>query len=237
MNPFTLGRPARVLIIDDDPDLAFGLRMNLELEGYQVAVERDGAAAFSWRDRFNPDLVIMDLVLPTIDGLELLREWRKVDEETRIVILSARGAEADRVAGLRIGADDYVTKPFSIMELLERVKRHLRRSALLHQATQLRLGEASVDLDARIVSRNGVSYHMSDKESALLSALMNARGATLSKASLLREVWRYKTTVDTRTVEVHIATLRHKIEADPSKPRFILTVHKKGYRVPLTAPE
>lgn len=225
------GRP-RVLVVEDDPGLAFGLQMNLEIEGYEVLVEGDGLQALSVRESFRPDLVLLDLMLPGLDGIELLRRWRELDPSTRIIILSARVDEVDRLTGLRLGADDYVTKPFSLAELLARVGLQLRRREQQpgNQGV-IWIGRASVDLGARTVTRGRRVTHLTPKEFALLSSLYKHRDSTVSKQVLLREVWGHRAAVVTNTVQVHIMSLRRKIEADSSNPEFIVTVSKTGYRL------
>ncbi len=225
--------PARVLVVQDDSDLAFGLKLDLEVEGLEVCVEGDGSNALSLPSSFHPDVIILDIMLPGLDGFELLRRWRMNDRATRIIILSARSAEADRVAGLRLGADDYITKPFSVLELIERVKNQLRRASSDQRADGriLWIGETSVDLKARTVRRGRNTWQIGPKEFALLSALVDAEGAILSRRVLLETVWEHKAAVDTNTVDYHVSTLRRKLEADPSHPRHLLTVRKAGFRL------
>jgi DNA-binding response OmpR family regulator len=224
----------RILVVEDDPELAFGLRLNLEIEGYTVAVEGDGSKASAILQSFRPDVVILDLMLPGIDGLDLLQQWRFGQYETRIIVLSAKASEADKVAGLRLGADDYVSKPFSLLELLERVRLQLRDQDRNRSTPRtIRFGDATVDLEARVVRRGEQVQHLSEKECALLSALVAARGAPVSKETLLRDIWGHTSAIVTRTVDFHIGSLRRKIEPRPHNPQFIMTVHKLGYRVQL----
>jgi DNA-binding response OmpR family regulator len=222
----------RVLVVEDSPDLAFGLKLNLELEGYEVVAEGNGAQALPLLHRFRPDLVILDIMLPELDGLELLSQWRATDSHTRVIVLSAKAEETDRVTALRLGADDYVTKPFSLMELLERVRRQLyRHDPSRAGGRTVLLGSAAIDLAARSIERDGIVTPLSPKEFALLSALLEAGGAVLSKKAILETVWGHRTAIRTNTVEYHISSLRRKIENDPRSPKHILTASKAGYRL------
>lgn len=225
----------RILIVEDNADLAFGLRMNLEIEGYVVLIETDGRKALPLPVSFRPDLIVLDLMLPGIDGFQLLRRWRELDSRTRVIVLSAKDGEANRVTALRLGADDYVAKPFSLLEFLERVKRQLYRlgGSAETGARTLTLGEAHIDLAARTVVRRGVVTQLTHREFELLSALLDADGAVMSKQSILAVVWGHKAAVRTNTVEYHISSLRRKLENDPRDPKHILTVNRSGYRLQL----
>ncbi|HUF67981.1 MAG TPA: response regulator transcription factor [Longimicrobiales bacterium] len=224
----------RVLIIEDNEDLAFGLRTALEFEGYAVNVAGDGKVGLEAVVADPPDLVVLDLMLPGLDGYAVLRELRQRGVHVPVLILTARGEEADVVLGFDCGADDYVTKPFSTAELLARARALLRRSGMnaTGQPETERFGEIEVDPAARTVNAEGRQVDLSPKEFDLLLVLLRRRGATATRAELLKEVWRYENTdVMTRTVDIHVAELRRKLEADPSNPRHILTVRKVGYRL------
>jgi DNA-binding response OmpR family regulator len=224
----------RVLIIEDNEDLAFGLRTALEFEGYAVNVAGDGKVGLEAVVADPPDLVVLDLMLPGLDGYAVLRELRQRGVHVPVLILTARGEEADVVLGFDCGADDYVTKPFSTAELLARARALLRRSGMnaTGQPETERFGEIEVDPAARTVNTEGRQVDLSPKEFDLLLVLLRRRGATATRAELLKEVWRYENTdVMTRTVDIHVAELRRKLEADPSNPRHILTVRKVGYRL------
>jgi two-component system, OmpR family, alkaline phosphatase synthesis response regulator PhoP len=224
-----------VLVVEDNTDLAFGLRNNLEIDGYEVAVAADGAAgvvrALEWR----PNLVILDLMLPEMDGFRVLRTLRQRGFDEPVLILTARGEESDKVMGFRQGADDYVTKPFGVLELLARVDVLLRRAGKSRNgaATPVicRFGEIEVHRAARIVLRDGKEVPLAPMEYDLLCALIDHRGAVVSRHDLMREVWDYDATVVSRTVDTHIVELRRKLEADPARPQHILTVRKAGYRL------
>ncbi len=225
----------RVLVVEDNTDLAFGLRNNLEIDGYEVAVADDGAAgvvrALEWR----PNLVILDLMLPEMDGFRVLRTLRQRGFDEPVLILTARGEESDKVMGFRQGADDYVTKPFGVLELLARVDVLLRRAGKARNGTPApticRFGGVEVHRAARIVLRDGQEVPLAPMEYDLLCALIDHGGAVVSRHDLMREVWDYDATVVSRTVDTHIVELRRKLEADPARPQHILTVRKAGYRL------
>jgi DNA-binding response OmpR family regulator len=224
----------RILIVEDNPDLAYGLRNNLEIEGYAVEVAGDGGEGVARARTATPDLIILDLMLPGMDGYHVLRTLREEGCATPILILTARGEEADKVRGLRLGADDYVTKPFGVLELLARVEALLRRSAPGRgddPQAPARFGDVEVIPATRQVLRNGAPVALTPKEFDLLVALLRRRGAVASRSDLLAEVWGYSAAVLSRTVDTHIAELRRKLEANPAAPRHILTVRKTGYRL------
>jgi DNA-binding response OmpR family regulator len=222
-----------VLLVEDNADLAYGLRNNLEIEGYEVRVEADGAAAVATARALKPDLVILDLMLPGMDGFRVLKTLREESLEMPVLILTAHGAEAEKVRGFRLGADDYVTKPFGLLELLARVNALLRRTGRRAAAAgpPEMFGDVHVDPATRTVTRAGASVALTPMEFDLLVALIRRRGAVASRIDLLREVWGHSAAVLTRTVDTHIAELRRKLEEDPSVPRHILTVRKAGYRL------
>jgi DNA-binding response OmpR family regulator len=225
---------SRVLIVEDNDDLAFGLRTALEFEGYDVDVAGDGKRGLEAVVADPPDLVVLDLMPPEMDGYTVLRELRQRGVHVPVLILTARGEEADVVLGFDCGADDYVTKPFSTAELLARARALLRRSAMnsTGQSEVERFGDIEVDPASRTVNAGGRQVDLSPKEFDPLLALLKRRGAIATRAELLKEVWRYENTdVMTRTVDIHVAELRRKLEADPSNPDFILTVRKVGYRL------
>ncbi len=226
---------ARILVVEDNHDLAFGLRTILEFEGHEVEVAEDGPEGSKQAATWKPELIILDLMLPRKSGYEVLRELRTQGDRMPVLILTARSEEQDVVLGFDSGADDYVTKPFSTLELLARVRALLRRAS--HEPDDEprppeRFGAVEVDVSARVVRRNSEVVELTPKEFDLLAALLERRGAVASRADLLTKVWQYgNADVPTRTVDVHIAELRRKLEADPSKPSHILTVRKAGYRL------
>jgi two-component system alkaline phosphatase synthesis response regulator PhoP len=226
---------ARILIVEDNPDLAYGLRNNLEIEGYEVDVAEDGTKGLSMARTGRYDLVILDLMLPGLDGYRVLRKVREEGVTSPVLILTARGEEADKVMGFRLGADDYVTKPFGLLELMARVAALLRRAHNGSPATQAELheqfGDIEVDHSTHVVKRRGEPVPLTPMEFDLLVALLRRKGAVVSRIDLLREVWGHSAAVITRTVDTHVAELRRKLEDSPASPRHILTVRKIGYRL------
>ncbi len=223
---------SRILVIEDNDALAAGLRHNLEFEGYDVVVAHDAAAGLDAARARRPDLVILDLMLPDADGFRVLRALRAAGNAMPVLVLTALGDEADKVRGLRVGADDYVTKPFGLLELLARVEALLRRSARASVATEtVGFGAVEVSLATHAVTRDGRPVPLRPKEYELLVALLRRDGAVATRHDLLREVWGYDASVTSRTVDTHILELRRKLEADPAKPQHLLTVRKCGYRV------
>ncbi len=227
----------KILVVEDNKDLAFGLRNNLEIEGFEVEVAEDGEAGLRAANVTSPDLVILDLMIPKMDGFRVLHSLRSNGFEKPVLILTARGEESDKVRGLRLGADDYVTKPFGVLELLARVEALLRRTQPNDEpATKLppiRFGEVIIDRASRAVTRDGEAVALTPKEYELLLALLKREGAVASRIELMKEVWGYHAEVLSRTIDTHIAELRKKLEPDHTPPEYILTIRKVGYRLKL----
>ena len=226
----------RVLVVEDNADLAYGLRNNLEIEGYKVDVAGDGTRGLALARTAAPDLIILDLMLPGMDGFRVLRALRDEGRRLPILVLTARGEEGDKVRGLRLGADDYVTKPFGVLELLARVEALFRRAGAATVAPPTlaereRFGDVEVVPASRAVLRHGKAVTLTPKEYDLLIALLRRRGAVASRTELLTEVWGYSASVLSRTVDTHVAELRSKLEQDAAQPKHILTVRKAGYRL------
>jgi DNA-binding response OmpR family regulator len=222
----------RILVVEDNTDLAFGLRNNLEIEGYEVHVAGDGRAALAMAEQQSFELIVLDLMIPGVDGFRVLRFLRDRGDRTPVLILTARGQEEDKVRGLRLGADDYVTKPFGVLELLARIEALLRRTRPTRAAgPPVRFGDVVVDPAARTVRFSGVDVSLSPKEFDLLWALVEANGAAVSRDQLMEQVWGYGADVLSRTIDTHVAELRRKLEPGVSTPRHILTVRKVGYRL------
>ena len=223
-----------VLLIEDNEDLAEGLRYNLELEGYRVLHAADGAGGLRLVEDSGPDLVILDLMLPDIDGFQVLRSLRREGHQVPVLILTARGAEEDRVRGFRMDADQYVTKPFHLLELLERVqsllRRHGARGARDTSQRSIAFGDVTVDSASHEVEKGGEPVSLTPRAYKLMLALVAREGAVASRQELLKEVWGHRGEVLTRTVDSHIAELRRKLEDDPADPAHFLTVWKVGYR-------
>lgn len=222
---------SRILVVEDNANLAFGLQTSLELEGHEVEVAGDGVAGLRRARESDPALVVLDLMLPGLDGYRVLKALRDEECAVPVLILTARGEEADKVLGFRLGADDYVTKPFGLLELLARVGALLRRAGTAAPRPVTRMGEVEIDPVARQVRRNGESVLLTPKEFDLLLALLQRDGAVAGRLELLAEVWGHRAAVLTRTVDMHVAQLRRKLEADPTNPRHIVTVWKSGYRL------
>ena len=226
----------RVLVVEDSPDLAFGLQTNLEIEGYETSLAGDGEAALDVYEKLSPDIVILDLNIPRLNGYEVLQALRERGSNVPVLILSAQKEETAKIRGFRLGADDFVTKPFSVLELMARIEALLRRAAKpaeranASDTAPLRFGNISVDLAARVVYRDGEKLDVPPKTFDLLHALVRRNGAVVRREDLLREVWGHRNLISTRTVDLHVLELRRKIEEDPTRPQHIITVRKAGYR-------
>ena len=226
--------PNTVLVVEDEENLLTALTYNLEREGYTVLTAEDGQAALELARRHTPDLIILDVMLPELDGFEVCRILRR-ESEVPILMLTAKGEEIDRVVGLELGADDYVTKPFSTRELMVRVRNMLRRTSMVSAATHdapnvLAAGDLVIDLVSHTVRRDGEPIYCRPREFDLLSLLMANKGRALSRDEILDRLWGHDYIGDTRTVDVHVRWLREKIEPEPASPRRIVTVRGFGYR-------
>ena len=228
-----------ILILEDNETLALGLRTSLEVEGYRVECVADGNDGLAWLDQHNPDLVVLDLMLPGLNGFEVLRRYRARGGAAAVLILSARDQEVDKVQGFRIGADDYVVKPVGVLEFLARVEAIIRRLAPAARGSageagariaQHRFADVVVDLRTRTVLRGGKPVELSPMEFDFLAFLIESGGEIVSRDTLMRQVWRYSLGVTSRTVDQHVARLRNKLEPDPAQPRHLITVRKAGYR-------
>ena len=224
----------RVLVVEDNADLAFAVTTALQSEGFDVIVAGSGPDAVEMASANDADLIILDLMLPGFDGYRVVRTLRDQGNETPILMLTARGEESDKVKGLRLGADDYVTKPFGAMELLARVEALLRRSRRSTPApapTPIdHFGDVEVNRAARTVKRRGEPVTLTPREFDLLVALMDRHGTVVARSDLLGAVWGYQQDISTRTVDIHVSELRAKLEPHPAQPVHIVTVRKAGYR-------
>ncbi len=221
----------KILIVEDEPNMVAGLRDNFEYEGYDVLTAMDGSEGLKRALVDSPDLVVLDVMMPKMSGLDVCKQLKAKRPSIPIIMLTARGQEVDKVVGLELGADDYVTKPFSIRELLARVKAVLRRTRTLPQdQDRYSFQDVEVNLRTYQVLRKGKPVEFSAKEFELLKYFLCHRGETLDRERLLGDVWGYDHYPTTRTVDAHIVHLRQKLELNPEKPRLILTVHGVGYK-------
>ncbi len=226
----------RILIIEDDAAILRGLKDNLEYESYEVLTAADGEEGYHLIKEKKPDLIILDLMLPKMNGYELCRKVRNEGVTTPILMLTARGEEMDRVHGLDLGADDYVTKPFSVPELLARIRaiiRRIQKAKTGELPKELQFGEVSIDFKSFEARKGDEILDMSRKEFGILRLLAARAGEVITRDELLDEVWGYDQYPTTRTVDNHIALLRTKLEDDPSQPRHLITVHGVGYKLVL----
>ncbi|HEY0242708.1 MAG TPA: response regulator transcription factor [Gemmatimonadaceae bacterium] len=224
----------RILIVEDNDDLARGLANNLEIEGFETEIASDGSIGLERARASSPDLIILDLMLPGMDGYRLLSTLRDAGDTVPVLILTARTTEQDKVRGFREGCDDYVTKPFGLLELIGRVQALLRRSSRAagrDQAASFKFGDVEIIPGTHDVLRDGQHVQLRPKEFELLMALVRRRGNVVGRLDLLREVWGYGSDVVSRTVDTHVGELRRKLEVDPAQPKYILTVRKTGYRL------
>jgi len=219
----------RILVVEDEPAIAFGLQLDLKNEGYDVEIESDGESALRRARQEAFDLILLDVMLPRKDGFEVCRELRRGGSKTPVIMLTAKAQEAEKVLGLEIGADDYVTKPFSPRELRARVKAALRRTAE-DDLPICRFGDAEVDFGRCELRRAGKPVELTALEFKLLAAFVRNGGKVLSRDQLLDLVWGHGTFVTDRVVDNHVVTLRKKVEPEPSEPRYIVSVRGLGYR-------
>ena len=226
----------RILIVEDEKNIVDILSFNLSKEGYETLEAYDGEAGLQLALEQNPDLILLDLMLPKMNGFDVCRSLRRENRSTPVIMLTAREEETDKVLGLELGADDYITKPFSMRELLARVKSNIRRTEMLagaamqSNANRLELGRIQVDLDAMLVYKDGEALDLTQREYELVKTLASSRGQAVSRESLMEQVWNYDGYVgDVRAVDVAIRRLREKLEDDPAAPEFIVTRRGLGY--------
>lgn len=223
----------KVLVVEDEPSLIFTIRDTLESEGYDVVVSEDGTHALEMVKEHKPDIMILDIMLPGKSGYEVLEEVRKEKFTFPVIILTAKDQEPDKVKGLNLGADDYLTKPFGVKELLARIEARLRRAGTYSTSGEvdiLKLGSVKIDLMESIVHRpDGTDIELTSREVELIRYLLKSANEPISRDELLEKVWRYEFSTNTRTVDVHISKLRAKIEVHPEDPRYLITLHGVGY--------
>ncbi len=222
----------KVLIVEDDSAMSTALRDGFQYEGYEVAQARDGAAGLKMAAEERPDVILLDVMLPKMNGLDVCRQLRKEGNAVPVIMLTARGQEIDKVLGLKLGADDYVTKPFGFLELMARVEAVLRRGpGRIAGVEAYRFGDVEVDFRKGEAKKGGKALDLSARELRLLEFFVEHRGEVVSRETLLDSVWGYDSAPLTRTVDMHVAKLRKKIE-DPRapEPRFLITIHRMGYK-------
>jgi len=221
----------KVLIVEDDEAMATALRDGFAYEGFEVSLARDGAAGLRMAGESRPDLIILDVMLPKMNGLDVCRQIRKDGSLVPVIMLTARGQEIDKVLGLKLGADDYVTKPFGFLELMARVEAVLRRGTATRPGLQTyRFGNVEVDFRKSEARKKGRLLNLSPREFRLLEYFIQHRGQVVDRDALLDAVWGYDRAPLTRTVDMHVAKLRKKIEDSREEPRFLITVHRMGYK-------
>lgn len=224
---------ATILIVEDEPSMQIGLKDNLEIEGYSVALASDGEEGLVKIKNNKFDLILLDVMLPKLSGFDVCKAARTAGISTPIILLTARGEEIDKILGLEFGADDYITKPFSLRELLARVKAILRRSQTVVSKETLtsKIGKLKIDFNAFYAEENGVEIKLSHKEFEILSYLQQNKNQVVTRYDLLAKVWGYDEQPTTRTVDNFIVRLRQKLEINPNQPKVILTVHGTGYKM------
>lgn len=224
-----------ILIVEDEPSMQLGLKDNLEMEGYRVDIESDGESGLKTIKTGTHDLILLDVMLPKISGFDICKASRAAGIKTPIILLTARGEEIDKVLGLELGADDYITKPFSVRELLARVKAMLRRNQASGSSAAenifVTIGQLQINFNAFEAKSNGSEAKLSHKEFEILLHLYKNRNKVISRDDLLEKVWGYEEQITTRTVDNFISRLRQKVEANPNQPKVILTVHGSGYKM------
>lgn len=223
----------KILVVEDEPSLIFTLRDTLESEGYQVIVSEDGEQAVELVQEHSPDLMILDIMLPGKSGYDICKQVRELKYTFPIIMLTAKDQEIDKVKGLNLGADDYLTKPFGVKELLARIQARLRRAGTYSSSSEveiLKLGPVKIDLlESEVLFPDGSLNELTAREVELIRYLLGAGGEPVSRDELLEKVWRYEYSTNTRTVDVHISKLRAKIEVHPEDPRYLITLHGVGY--------
>lgn len=223
---------AKILVVEDEPDMRFGLEHNLRFEGYHVICAEDGRKGLELARETAPDLVLLDIMLPGMSGLEVLRQLRKERRGLPVILVTAKGQEMDKIIGLESGADDYITKPFSVKELLARVSAVLRRYQSRDDLEECTFGDVHIDFKNMRATKDGRDLEFTHREFEIMKVFLRHKNEVIPRSVLLDEVWGYEAKVfpNTRTVDTHIAKLRKKIEEDTENPRHIITVHRMGYR-------
>ncbi len=222
---------SKILVIEDDPAISSGIRESLESEGYRIVVENDGEAGFAAAHNTGPDLILLDIMLPSMSGLEICKKLREEGVNTPVILLTSRSTESDKLLGFDLGADDYVTKPFSIRELIARIKSILKRRGAIQDVFEtFEFGEVVMNFKTMVTTKAGKIVRLSLKEYELMKYFIRHIDEVISRNKLLDEVWGYDVYPTTRTVDNYILMLRKKLEPDPSVPKYFLTMHAAGYK-------
>ncbi len=222
---------SKILVIEDDPAISSGIRESLESEGFRIVVENDGEAGFTAAHNSGPDLILLDIMLPSMSGLEICKKLREEGVNTPVILLTSRSTESDKLLGFDLGADDYVTKPFSIRELIARIKSILKRRGAIQDVFEtFEFGEVEMNFKTMVTTKAGKIVRLSLKEYELMKYFIRHIEEVISRNKLLDEVWGYDVYPTTRTVDNYILMLRKKLEPDPSVPRYFLTMHAAGYK-------
>ena len=221
----------KILVVEDEPNMILGLKDSFEFEGFEVITAEDGNEGFAKATTFKPDIILLDIMLPKMSGIDVCRKLREAGDEVPIIMLTARSQEIDKVVGLEMGADDYVTKPFGIKELVARIRANLRRATKqIVQVDGFSFNDIEIDFKKYQALKNGKKLDFSSREYEILRYFIQHLEEIVTRDQLLDEVWGYSSTPITRTVDNHIAKIRQKIENDPSDPKHLITVHRVGYR-------
>jgi DNA-binding response OmpR family regulator len=223
----------KLLIVEDEESIRFLLRQNMEFEGYDVVEAEDGEEGLRQAQSCDPDLILLDLMLPKMSGMEVCKRLRASGNQVPIIMLTARGEQMDKVIGLKTGADDYLTKPFDVLELAARIEAIIRRLGKKpkdKKDSPYHFGQVEVDFQAQVIRREGINYEMNRTESDLLRYLISHEGKVLPREQIIADVWGHDLLLSSRTIDTHVTYLRKKIEQNPADPRHILTVHRVGYK-------
>ncbi len=220
----------KILVVEDELPILTGIRDNLEMEGYEVATAIDGEKALEMVSKFKPDLIVLDIMLPKVDGFEICRRLREGKSNAAVVIVSAKKEETDKVYGLDVGADDYITKPFSVMEFLARIKAVLRRRGHAPPLLKYAFGDIALDFENFEATKKGKKLPLTPREFKIMRLFVENRGRVITRNEVLNKVWGYEVFPTTRTVDNHIVKLRKHIEDDPAKPCWITSVRSVGYK-------
>ena len=220
----------QILIVEDDDSIRMLLQQNLELEGYEVLVAEDGKKGLDLAQKNQPDLILLDLMLPVMSGMDVCKNLRDGGNNTPIIMLTARGENTDKIAGLRTGADDYITKPFDLLELMARIEAVFRRTGKSASIDIVQVGNAEVNFTSNTITKDGKEHQITQVEAQLLKYLIHHEGKILEREKIMSDVWGHEYLLSSRTIDTHVTHLRQKLEDNPSQPKYIVTIHRVGYK-------